>query len=163
MIIEKTNPNQVVLEVLASNPDGSQKLDVVSAKVRIYHIVGGVEVEDLTTTDLVQIGATNVWRYVWIPVSLAVNSYIAEYTLVDGDGLTGVSGENIVIGYLESKVDDIATDVRLIKEIETGRWKIVSDQLILYKSDNITEVARFNLFDATGAPTSDSPADRIKV
>ena len=33
-----------------------------------------------------------------------------------------------------------------------GRWKIDkdTDQMIFYKDDNVTEVARFNLYDALG-------------
>ena len=56
-----------------------------------------------------------------------------------------------------------AADIDLVKEIETGRWKILNDQLILYKSDNVTEVARFDLFDRDGAPTEDHVFDRIKT
>jgi hypothetical protein len=66
MLIEKTNPTQIILEVYASNPDGSIKTNITTANVRVYHIVGGNEVVDLVTTPMVQIGSTNVWRYVWI-------------------------------------------------------------------------------------------------
>ncbi|GAG54855.1 unnamed protein product, partial [marine sediment metagenome] len=31
--------------------------------------------------------------------------------------------------------------------IESGRWKIESNQMIFYKADNVTEVARFDLID----------------
>lgn len=50
-----------------------------------------------------------------------------------------------------------------IHEIEIGRWQIDADQLILYKSDNVTEIARFNLFDSVGSPTMTDVVDRQKV
>ena len=37
---------------------------------------------------------------------------------------------------------------------QAGRWRIVANQLILYQPDNTTEMARFDLFDAFGDPTT---------
>jgi len=60
-------------------------------------------------------------------------------------------------------VKDTGANVSTIKEIETGRWKIENNQLILYASDNTTEIARFNLFDRDGQPTEDQVFDRVKL
>lgn len=54
----------------------------------------------------------------------------------------------------EIKVGQFVDDITFLKDIEGGRWKIEGVQMIFYKSDNLTEVARFNLFDAAGNPTS---------
>jgi hypothetical protein len=48
-------------------------------------------------------------------------------------------------------------------DIQYGRWQIVGNQMIFYKDDNSTVVARFNLFDDMGAPTMDAVFDRVKV
>jgi len=68
------------------------------------------------------------------------------------------------------KIDDIYTktlqissSIESIKDIEYGRWKIQSNQMIFYKEDNATEVARFNLYNNVGAPTMDSVFERVKV
>lgn len=53
-------------------------------------------------------------------------------------------------------------DVKFLRDIEGGRWKIISNQMIFYKEDNATEVARFNLF-KLGAPSMDSPDERVRV
>jgi len=53
-----------------------------------------------------------------------------------------------------------------IKDMEGGRWKRDGNQMIFYKDDNITEVARFDLkkFDGTPATESDDEvAERVKV
>lgn len=50
-----------------------------------------------------------------------------------------------------------------IYDIQFGRWRIVGDQMIFYKDDNATEVARFNLFDDAGNPTMDAVFERVKV
>lgn len=50
-----------------------------------------------------------------------------------------------------------------IYDIQYGRWRIVGDQMIFYKEDNSTEVARFDLFDDAGNPTMDAVFERVKV
>lgn len=46
-----------------------------------------------------------------------------------------------------------------------GRWKIDknANQMIFYRADNTTEVARYNLFDDNGTPTFDGVFERQKV
>lgn len=97
------DPTQVVLEIHIENFDGTSKTDIASGNVRVYHVTGAGETDDLSSTPLVSIGA-GVWRYRWVPVSLAEGYYIAEYTLTDNDGKIGVFNEDIFVGYLESEV-----------------------------------------------------------
>lgn len=68
------------------------------------------------------------------------------------------------------KVDDI--DARTIQmsgtlgslyDIQFGRWHIINNQMIFYKEDNTTEVARFDLFDDANAPSMDAVFQRIKI
>ncbi len=60
MIIERPNPSQVALQVTAHELDGTPKLILLSATVRVYHLVGATETEDLGVTALSQVGSTNV-------------------------------------------------------------------------------------------------------
>jgi len=106
MLIDTTNPAQVVLQIQSIKADGSPETVLVSAVVRVYHIAGGVEVVDLASTPLVQVGATSFWRYVWVPGILAVGHYFAEYTLVDALAVTKKSVEDI-------DIRDIATNTNL--------------------------------------------------
>jgi len=63
--------------------------------------------------------------------------------------------------------DTLATalleDVEFIKDVEGGRWKILNNQLIFYKEDNITEIAKFNLFDKLDAPTDVDVYERVRI
>lgn len=54
-------------------------------------------------------------------------------------------------------------DLAFIKGIEGGRWKIIANQMIFYAADNATEIARFDLKDATGAATMSNPMERVRV
>ena len=52
----------------------------------------------------------------------------------------------------------ISEDVEFIKQMEAGKWQIDQSQkhMVFYKNDNITEIARFALFDRKGAPSISS-------
>ena len=57
----------------------------------------------------------------------------------------------------------LADEIAAIKDIEYGKWKIVNNQMIFYKADNTTEIARFDLKDANGVATMVNPTERIRV
>jgi len=61
--------------------------------------------------------------------------------------------------------DSLQTDVTFIKDVEGGRWKIDSglSQMIFYKEDGTTEIARFNLLDSAGTSTVTNPFERVRV
>lgn len=155
------NPSQVVLQAYAVNPNGSQKLDVTSASVRVFHLVTGSEVDDLALTALSQVGATNNWRYVWSPASLAVGEYTAEYIFQDSKGVTTKFGEEISVKDIAEQVTLtlVETDVELIKQVETGRWKIIANQMLFYDETD-TVILTFNLFDDAGFPSMDNVFER---
>lgn len=151
------NPAQIILQTAAMSPDGTPKTDVVSGSVRVYHINGvGAEVDDLIATALVRVGVTNIWRYQWKPTSLAVGDYTAQYSLVDTIARTFSGLEDIF-------VRDIATqtDLSIVKKIETGRWKIVANQMLFYDDDGVTVLYTFDLKDAAGSPSMTSVFERI--
>lgn len=60
---------------------------------------------------------------------------------VDKTGL--VVGETVEA--IASDVLDILSDTDFIKDIEGGKWEISGDEMIFYKDDNITEIARFTI------------------
>lgn len=62
--------------------------------------------------------------------------------------------------------DDVAVliaDVQFIKDIEGGKWEIKNNQMIFYKNDNTTEVARFNLFNDINQPAMEHIFKRNRV
>ena len=159
MIILRPNPSQVILQTLAQNLDGTPKTTLSDADVRVYHIdATGTEIEDLASTTLSQVGSTNTWRYRWEPLSLSVNRYQAEYTLLDLDGATMVGVEELV-------VEDFAiqADLLVVKQVETGKWKIINNQMIFYEEDNTTEIFRCNLFNSAGLPAMEDIYERERV
>lgn len=151
------NPAQVVLQVQVQNSSGLPKLSLLSAVVRVYHLLMDTEVENLVRTPLVQVDASSVWRYVWRPSSLPAGNYFAEYTLVDTNGTQFVGIENI-------DVFDVAkqADVSFIRQLETCRWHIVNNQMVFYDASGRV-ILTFNLLDQDGRPTMDKTYERVPV
>lgn len=155
MIIDRPNPSQVVLQATTHNVDGTPKLALTSATVRVYHLAGGSETQDLVPTALVQVGSTNTWRYIWAPAALSEGQYFAEYSMVDTDGASFVDFEPVVIEDFAqgAMLEDVAVDMAFIKKIEKNRKRILGNQLIIYEDDGVTEWLKWDLFDVNGIPT----------
>lgn len=50
-----------------------------------------------------------------------------------------------------------------IRGMTAGRWKIINNQMLFYDEDNISLLAAYNLFDASGSASSENVLERIKV
>ena len=48
-------------------------------------------------------------------------------------------------------------------QVETGTWKIISDQMIFYERDGVTEVFRRNLLDVTDALSTANATQGVRV
>ena len=62
-------------------------------------------------------------------------------------------------------INTVSTDLTLVRGIEAGRWVIDNtlNQMIFYAEDGLTEIKRFDLKDAVGAPTSTSVFERVEA
>lgn len=82
-------------------------------------------------------------------------SYAAEQVNVEEN--------NPKVNDVYTTVNSMSTKVDSLYDIGYGRWEIKNNQMLFFRSDNITEVARFNLFDDAGNPTMDAVFQRVKV
>jgi hypothetical protein len=64
-----------------------------------------------------------------------------------------------VAGEYTATMAQIAADTAFAKDIEGGRWHLTGGQMIFYKADNVTEVARFNII----LDGNDNPIERTRV
>ena len=60
-------------------------------------------------------------------------------------------------------VNQMSGTISQLYNINFGRWKIISNQMIFYEDNNATEIVRFNLFDDAGSPSMDAIFERVKV
>jgi hypothetical protein len=74
--------------------------------------------------------------------------------------------ENIVVDSYNNFKNDLTAltaMVEFIKQIESGKWKIINNQMIFYKDDNSTELFRCNLYDENGNPTVEGVMERRRA
>jgi len=60
-------------------------------------------------------------------------------------------------------IDEMKNTIDLIYYESLGKLEITGNQLIIYKDDNVTEVARFNLYNAQGEPSMVDVVKRVRV
>lgn len=102
----------------------------------------------------VAIDTNNKFQAAMSTLSTAVKVYLTAYYKEE---------EMATKEEIREEMDDNSTKLAFLAAIEGGRWKIISNQMIFYKSDNVTEVARFNLLDKDGSPTEKNVMERARV
>lgn len=98
-----------------------------------------------------------LWDTGEIPPIYAVEHYNYESNNPKTDQI--YTDTQFVTGALGVATSSIA----FIRDMTEGRWQIVSNQMLFFKADNVTEIARFNLLDIDGIPTTTAPSQRVKV
>ena len=71
--------------------------------------------------------------------------------------------DDIIVAESIIVVEDIVSKIVDVFKIETGRWKIINNQMIYYDTDGVTALYTFNLLDSAGNATMQSPAERTVV
>lgn len=71
--------------------------------------------------------------------------------------------ENANAVWSHSSATQLLLNVSFIKDIEGGKWEITNNQMIFYKEDNVTEIARFNLYNENGVLSNTNIFSRIKI
>ena len=156
-MVKLQNVSQVELQVVAQELNGTPKTNVTTAFVRVYHIVSGIEIEALASTALAQVGTSSIYRYVWT-TEMAPGAYFAEYVLVDTN-----SNENVTVEDVDVLDLAIKADIDMIRIIESGRWRILNNQMVFYAEDGTTPFMTFDLFDENGLPSSVNVSERRPV
>lgn len=67
------------------------------------------------------------------------------------------------LSQIKTKMEEEGSNLDFIKNIEGGKWHITGNQMIFTKSDNVTEICRFNLFDSLGNPAETNVFRRDRV
>ena len=92
-----------------------------------------------------------------------IHSGISDITTAISTTESNIRGGDQSLETIKTSLDAAREDLTFVKDIEGGRWKIKSNQMIFYAADNETEVARFNLYDSGGNETSTNVYDRQRV
>ena len=148
---------------------GTYRLDVYDATYNPQGWFGSWEVlgsdDDSITADLVTVQADLDDPNQYKATGFAVpNEYDVALAAIQTDlDDPGQYKADVSLLALEATAQTLITDVAFIKSIEGGRWRITGNQMIFYASDNVTEVARFNLLDSGGSPAMTDVMERTRV
>jgi len=96
---EQGDTNRIYLTVLRANStEPSFPSDYTTPKLRIAHINGGSEVEDLSLTSMTQIGSTNQWFHKFAISASApfVKHLVTFSTTLDGSNILAVEEFKVI-------------------------------------------------------------------
>lgn len=79
---------------------------------------------------------------------------------IDGTKTTSSGG---LLQTISTALTLVSGNVEFIKDIEGGRWDFDGNEMVFYKDDNITEVARFEILDINGLPDIENPVQRVRI
>jgi hypothetical protein len=111
-------------------------------------------------TETVATGGVNVndvAAAVWVLIGGSGRTTLASLELAANEATSANTGIQTVNG----KVDTVLADVTLLRKMESGRWKIVANQMIFYDEDGVTPLRTFDLKDQSGAPSMTSVFERV--
>ncbi|MHC4748745.1 MAG: hypothetical protein ACYTFW_02620 [Planctomycetota bacterium] len=67
---------------------------------------------------------------------------------------TGAKSTPLVFYTAAQTLDEMATQLLIVRKVSTGRWRITGNQMIFYDDDEVTPIYTFNLKDSAGQPSS---------
>jgi hypothetical protein len=150
------------LEIIVKIDDGDETLH---PQAKIYDSSDAL----LDTITLAHV-SSGIYIGVWAG-SATAGEYYADYIVYTDAGHTVQSTdcnemcEDIFLIESDEKIDDLQTDITFIKDVEGGKWIRDGTQLKMYKSDNMTLVATFDLKknDGTDAGENDDVFQRDRA
>jgi hypothetical protein len=101
-------------------------------------------------------------------IKLVANEESDTKSVVDSLRADYTTARAAKIDTIDANTSTLAADVNEILEYHTGKWEIKvagpdANRLILYKSDGVTVLKKFDLKNANGDPTFINPFQRIPV
>jgi|GEM_PF-5701593 len=153
-IEDENNPGIFSQIILVLNPEWQIQFWQGSGYTRIFggKIVGGVGGQPMKAS-----GAAGDITVMESPVD-------GLTVATDSGGITEQDKTDIAdANWSHASAAALFADVALIKDIEGGAWKITGNQMVFYKSDNVTEVMRFDLKDQAGNATGTDVFERSRV
>lgn len=160
MVINKGENIGLTLQLIKSN--GTSVEEDATVTYRIFDNTGTVE---LVSEQIATFNATTKSYVDTLILSISwTNQEVGSYLIIWSVSNTDDDFAPIYTEDLQINLDK--TDLDFLKDINGGRWVRDEAQMIFYGEDNITEIARFNLFKFDGTPATEDDlevAERVRV
>jgi len=95
--------------------------------------------------------------------TIIVNNQVGGTISLSGGSAPTVEQIRIEMDANSTRLASIDDGVVALRDESGGKWELVGNQMIFYKADNLTEIFRFNLFDASGNPAMANVYKRERV
>ena len=154
-------------KVKVTDKDGNP---IQNALVELYDKNGNLVFAELTDANG-EISEHSVVSITYTPTeTIDNNPYTVKitkngYTPLEVEITIDRTMKNLVwqLDALKYTVDQIYEKVELIRKIQTNRWKIENNQLIIYDDDGVTPLIKFDLKDKLGNPAEVNVFERVPV
>lgn len=95
--------------------------------------------------------------------NLADVKNLNQVSLIVGNAAGLIIAEGALTTEEHDKLFDTNTRIKIIEQINSGCWKMMNNQLIIYEDDNVKEMFRFNLYDKDGQPSMTKVTHKSRV
>jgi|MDTB01.2.fsa_nt_gb hypothetical protein len=138
---------------------GTSKASLSTAGYRIYSTAGALSGTRVTSGVGEVLNGSGIYSG-----SIHLSEGFIGHILWDTGGSAPVYASEDVDNTLNT-LSFISSSIEHTKHMTAGRWQILtaSNQMVFYKDDNTTELARYDLFDETGEKSYTSVFQRVKV
>jgi len=153
----------------------SSMFDLSGSSVQVYNAVIGMSA-DVTymsssvgylSSSMVDLSASNIQVYNAVIGMSSSVEYMSGSVTYLSSSMVDLSGSNTLmlnaVNVMSGSMASISGSVGRIDRIESGKWKIESNQMTFYEADGLTAIVKFNLFDENGVPAMDSVFQRVPV
>jgi len=154
-------------KVKVTDKDGNP---IENALVEVYDKDGNLVFAELTNENG-EISEHSIVSITYTPTETIDNN---PYTVkISKEGYTPLEAiitidktlKNLVwpLDALKHTIDEIYEKVELVRKMQTNRWKIENNQLIIYDDDGVTVLKKFDLKDRLGNPAEVNVFERVPV
>ena len=150
-IFQRGNVDTIMLTVLRlSGSIPTYPTDYTTPQLRISHINGGAEAEDLAYTNLTQVPGTNRWFYKYtIPGSASFTKYLVTLKSTM-EGIITLTTEEFKVVPLLPSTGTGEFDIRIIIEDELSHTPIQGAIIEIYDINNASVMLAMDTSDAAG-------------
>jgi len=139
--------------LIMSDYSGNLKIaNFTAGKLLLFLNAGDVEITSTCTGGTIELHGTGVL------LDNSDGTIVSNY-LTNPDNIADRVWDEAELEHSEEGSFGLA--LQNIRQIESGRWKIVSNQMIFYSDDGVTPLYTFDLKDSAGQPTEASPTERV--
>ena len=168
---DSTGVTSIIKNCGAGGDGITPTFDIQGTKVSVIDWTGWANLTNKTGSSVLGISVSSGVFEIEPTCSAGIIVIAGIGSVIDNSAPSCIVSQNFLLNednisnavWNHQKAIDLIADVDLINDVEGGKWEVINNQMIFYKSDNTTEILRFNLFDKNGNPAEDNVYRRERI